>query len=873
MKSLPEFTNNRKPLYLLVLGVLLPCFSTAKIPEANPTRQHWHCNAKGDEWQCYQNEDPAEQLFASEKDGTPREQAVAKALGWVSSNEPENYCGGYYYSPKTKPAPPNKTKVSGGKARYKIGGDISIQGGVEVKQGRQEITAEKVTLKPNPKTKKIETIESKKDVSLRSPGQLVISKSAKANIKENTARLTDTYYLLEVQADPTGTAPEQYEDPHFTGYGRGRAKEVIQHDKNHYTLKDAYYTTGSPYDHSWKIGSSEIDINRESGWATTYNSLFYVQDVPIMYLPYMTFPINRERKTGVLFPKAGNINGSYYYKQPVYFNLAPNYDLLFTPGYYTERGLMLEGNFNYMTETNSGTIGAQFMPYDREYGGTRGMIGIIDEGHYGEHWASSLDVSWASDSTFIRDFSNDLFAANQSLLTQEGSISYLDDHTFFDASLLNYQVLDEVLTPINTPYSTLPQIDLNFEFPNTVPNLSFGIDDQFTYFYKEDLAIPDTNTHQKRVTGQRMYAAPYIAAPFERSWGHINPNITLSNTLYNLQNNDAISGTDGNSQRAFPDNPHRIVPIVNVDAGLNFERDFTYKEESYNQTLEPKLFYTYIPYRDQNDIPLFDTQFTNFTYASLFRKNRFTSIDRINNANQLSYALETNITSNESGTNILSAGVGQMYYMTEQRVTLCNSASSGCTQNQFPKYGQTLSDVAAYVNYQFLQDWYLHSNISYKPGESHVSLQSYNLQYKSDPRHIFNVGYENILNDYSLITPQEIQDNQAPPELSQVTTSALWGLNESISLVGMWTYSFNFQQTLNVYGGLQYDQCSWAIRAMYQRFISNVNANNPKTINGKFTNSFMISFELKGLGSAESGDMQSNLNMIPGYEPYYSGFE
>jgi LPS-assembly protein len=857
----------------------------AKIPQNNPLKQNWTCSANGDKWECYEINSRTENLFAADADTANRDEIIAQALGWIVTNNPDNFCGGYYYSPNESGQPDShKTKITGGKAQYKIGGNVTIQGGVEVQQGQRLITANQVTLLPNLKTNKIESIESSGDVNLRQPGQLIVSNNVKANIKDNTAELTDTYYLLKVNANPQSKLPKGYTDPHFTGYARGQAREITQYNKDQFSLKGATYSTCSPYNHDWQISASEIDIDKAKGWATVYNSTFDVQDIPVLYIPYITFPVNDKRKSGLLFPTAGTISNSIYYTQPYYFNLAPNYDFLFAPSYYTNRGVMLAGNFRYLTETNEGSIGAEYIPYDEDYGGGRAYFSITDNGQYTKNWSSNLNYSYATDQTFISDFSNNIVGANQALLEQTADINYIDDNLYFNASILNFQILDSVLYPVNTPYSTLPQIQFNAEFPTTIQNVSFGIKDQYTFFYRPQV------DGQQLVNGQRLYLTPYIAFPFQSSWGYIKPSVAFSQTMYELTNTgQAISqiGTPltTTGQFAYPDSfVNRSLPILNLSAGLYFDRNFSTETKTYNQTLEPKIFYNYIPYSNQDNIPLFDTSFTNFTYASLFAVNRFTGYDRINNANQLSYALETNINDAESGMNIFSAGVGQMYYFEEQQVTLCNSSgsytgpggtinNSNCIQNENPNYNQTFSSIAGYANYQFIKDWYAVVNMTYAPNNNNVDVQDYSIMFSPDPKHILNLGYQNIVNDYSLITPQNVFEGQGAPTMSLITGSGIWGLTEQISLVGLYSYSFSSSSMINMFAGLQYDECSWAVRFIYQRFISSLNTNNPTTLSGNFGNSFIFSFVLKGLGGTSQGSIEGLMETIPGYQPFYSGID
>lgn len=856
--------------------VSLPAVSIAKITIDNPLQKSWQCSgtAQGT-WQCVAIDDKTRDLF--KKNILPKEknQIIADALGWISVNDPQNICGGYYYQTPIQTNLSPSPNIQFQQAEYPNTGNIIAEGTVEVTKGSQYLSADKAVLKRKKGTQQIENVDVSGNVNLSQPGQLAISQYGTANIINNTATLNDAYYLIRVR-EKAGTKIEPVskttneQDKNFTGFAHGHADEVIQKSKTNYTLKDVTYATGNPYDDAWMLSATTLDIDRDKETGSAYNMLFYVKNVPILYWPYMTFPISNTRKTGFLYPTAGyNGDSGYYVSTPFYWNMAPNYDLLLTPTLYNHRGLLLDGDFRYLTQAHSGNLDLQYMPYDRLDKSDRRAVSFTDHGNYGNHLSSFLNYQYIGDKDFYNDFDSDnMGLSTQTLLNRQASIAYNDQNWTTNATIQAYDVIDDSTYLANRPYWTLPQINANANYPDAIWNMNFSWNNQFTYFYKPSL--DDAN----QVQGQRLYSAPKLALPLSRSWGFFTPSLALSETVYDLQNRQAQSLTNF-SQNEYPDQyVNRTLPIINIDTGLYFDRSFSLNNTQYTQTLEPRLFYTYIPYQNQSNIPLFDTSLTNFNYASLFQTNIFSGLDRLNNANQLSYALQTAI-DDSKGNSILSAGIGQIAYFANRDVSLCSGTNEDCSgnENKIAYYNSSFSDIAGFANYAFLPDWHFITNMTYNQNNNNVDSQTYQFQYLPDQQHIFNIGYENYKNDYASLTPDEISQGIMPSSTSQFTISSLWKLTPHWSVAGLWSYSFNSKRTTNMFAGLQYDACSWAVRFLAQRYVSNSSdPNQPTEVTGPLNNAYVIQFELKGLGGSSTSSLNERLGMISGFDPNTSNF-
>ncbi|WP_119342725.1 LPS-assembly protein LptD [Facilibium subflavum] len=864
-----------KRLLPLVIICSIPGVSIGKITIENPLQKSWKCTIKDNQWSCFEIGNKTQDLF--KKNILPKEktQIIADALNWVPTADPDNICGGYYYQYPIIPNPSKDPVIKAQQGQYSQSGTIIAQGTVEVKKGNQYLSADKAVLQKTDNSQKVDKIDLSGNVNLSQPGQLAISKKGTANINNNTAVFDDTYYLIRVREKPGGDmtnvlAASTEQQKNFTGFAHGHADQVIQKSKTNYVLKDATYATSSPYDDDWQISATTLDLDRQSGLGSVYNMLFYVKGMPILYWPYLNFPIDNRRKTGFLYPIIGyNSNSGYYLSTPFYWNIAPNYDFLLTPTVYNHRGILFDGNFRFLTQTQQGNIEAQYMPHDRRDNMERKALSIQDTGTYGRNWQSLLNYQYIGDKDFYNDFdNNDMGLSTQTLLNREFQVSYNNPHWKADTTLQAYDVIDDTMYLANRPYWMMPQINLNANYPSVLSHMNFAWANQYTYFYKPSL------DGVSQVQGQRLYSAPEISFPIQKSWGFFTPSLTMTETAYALQNRSQTSASKF-SQNEYPEqNIVRSLPIINVDTGLYFDRSFNWNNHAYTQTLEPRLFYTYIPYQNQSNIPLFDTSMSNFSYASLFQTNMFTGFDRINNANQLSYALQTSINDAKTGQNILSTGIGQIAYFADRKVSLCSGTDQNCTgsSNQVPFYDANFSDVAGFFNYQFLPHWTLMTDATYNPNNNNVDSQSYQIQYKPDNMHIFNIGYQNIKNNYASLTPAQIQAGDLPDNLSQITFSSLWKLSPHWSVAGLWSYAFNTRHTINMFAGIQYDACSWAIRFLAQRYVdSSSDPNNPSTITGPLNNAYIIQFELKGLGGSSASSLGQRLDMINGYTPD-SGF-
>ncbi len=864
--------RHRRCLLSIAVWCAVATTAQAAVKTTNFGNVNWQCQPHKGQWVCHKTEDYSQSIYNQHLSPEEHRAAVAAELGWVPDNSDSSsncrVCGGHYvekqFNPKTLHLPLGqaKSKVKFGHSQYKVAGDYQLSGGVLVIQPNRVVYADRATIKPNLKTGSLQKITANGHVRVDQPGQVILSRYLRANINNHNAEAKDVTYLTKITPRLSGEmiGPP---DRNFTGYAHGHTKTIQQVSRDLFVLHDATYATAPPTEDTWALHASTLTLNRKSGRGHAYNVVLNAQGLPIFYFPYLSFPINKKRQTGFLYGSIGQSGSTgLSLSVPYYLNLAPNFDDTITPAIYSKRGFVLGNSFryllapNWLAESSQGILDMSYMPFDRDHDPSHHFYAHTEnQTKINAHWQASADASYVSDKSYMDDFISvdSLMGANTTLLNQQANLTYNSDHWQFNGLIQQYQVVDQTLQVTNRPYKRLPEIDLNANYPHLIGPFNFSLQTQFVNFTKAnaDGEIP--------IQGQRFIVDPQISLPLTASYGFFKPAITFSNTFYTLDNTQA-----GNNN--FPDSHiARNMPIYDVDAGLMFQRNFLFEGHDYTQTLEPHLFYLYIPCRDQNNIPVFDTTLTNFDFSQLFVTNRFAGEDRINNANQLSAAITSGIR-NDKGRQILDGGIGEIFYFAHRKVSLCrNNLNPGCIDTENPFHDAAKSDIAGQFNYHVNPAWLFHTDITFNPNNSQFDNENYQFQYQPDAYHVFNFGYQTNASDYALLSNQQILAGESAPRLSQLTTSLYWGISPTLSLIGYWDYSINANRTLDIFGGIEYNSCSWAVSFIVRRYMQNSDPNIPVNLNGAMNTVTMVQFELKGLGSTGSSGINQLIQQIPGY--------
>jgi len=823
------------------------------------------------------------------------ESAMAKELGWIPCEE--NRCGGFYIDPPfvyaAELANTDKVRVTADQMLFAQHGTSIGQGRVTITRFGQQIIANKAYLYRDPATGKLSTIDLLDNVTLREPNSLVIAKTGHFDLKTKGESLHDILYRTVIYSDRDQMKNQVYTGEQLQKSRKivslnawGKAEEFKQAESQIYEFKDASYSTCPPIANTWRVVANHIELNKNTGRGAAKHARVYVKGVPIFYTPYINFPIDARRQTGFLTPTMGTSSKTgVYLRTPFYWNMAPNYDSTITPAYLAKRGLQLGELFRYLTPTSQGIFQVAALPHDRAFADlkesyqaqyqsssnpyiqaelrrlqnasdTRKSLYWLNNTRFNEHWTANVDYNYVSDDYYLSDLNNNFDEVTTNQLLQQGQVAYQGQYWKMMGKIQGYQTLHPVdQNVIQNQYTRLPQIALEGDYPNAPGNLDYFIMNDVTHF---DIS----NTPGSSIippTGNRLHTQPGISLPINRPYFYFTPRLQFALTKYEL--NHITTGS--------PTGPSRSLPIFDIHSGLFFDRDIQLFSHAYHQTLEPQIYYTYVPYKNQDDIPVFDTTLNTLTYDELFMYNRFSGLDRIGDANQISYGIATRFIDEESGYEKLRAGIGQILYFKNRKVTLCNPLNSvnsvvPCLDTpDNPNNNYNKSPLSGILNYNLNPQWSLIASSIWNVQINQFNNQSITLHYQPDPRKIVNLGY-------GYVRGGDPQTNDAPgssaSNLSQTDFSFAWPIARDWSTVGRWTQNWNHHHFQNLLYGLQYDSCCWAVRFVTGRAFANLNPNNTYQYNTQF----FIQFALKGLGNYGNADPSQLLSSsVSGYQTHF----
>ncbi|MFG3448564.1 LPS-assembly protein LptD [Stenotrophomonas sp. NPDC047960] len=625
------------------------------------------------------------------------------------------------------------------------------------------------------------------------------------------------------------------------------------------------YTTCDPSQPVWKLSAPQIDVDNDEGFGTARNAVLRIGKVPVLWAPYFKFPIDDRRQTGLLYPQLGlSGRNGFDYAQPIYFNLAPNYDDTLTPRYMSKRGLMLDNEFRYLYDGGRGELQTAYLPNDKLRDRDRGQVEYQGYHNIDANWQARANIAWVSDERYTEDFSSKLLGVTTSSLQSQVGIYGTGENWTAGLMADYWQNTDYTLTDASLPYSRQPRLFVNWDKP-LLPWLEAGVYAEAVHFTHDDvdgkLGIEDDFAPSGTVTpyynGSRLDVKPYVTFPFAGASWYVTPTLAYRYTGYELDRGladqtrlQALRDAGIDPATATPDqlrgntSPHRSVPIASLDAGMFFDRETTIGGTSYLHTLEPRLFYLRTPYRDQSDLPIFDTRDFTFSWGQLFRDSRYTGADRQNDANQLTMALSTRFINQETGRERFSGSIGQILYFDDSRVTLPGTTS---------QVEQGKSAWIADANYAINDRWNLGATYQWDPKYKREDLASVRARYLMSNDGIVNLTYRHRLNTAAPATATKEERTL----LEQVDLSFLYPINQTWSLVGRYYYSIEDKAPLEIIGGVQWDSCCLAVRALARRYVRNRE--------GELNNSFQIEFVLKGLSSIGQNTDRTLRRAILGY--------
>lgn len=574
---------------------------------------------------------------------------------------------------------------------------------------------------------------------------------------------------------------------------RGAAANAWLFDPENARLDDFDFTTCPPEKVDWQLRATQVDMNFEKGVGVARNARLEFKGLPILYSPWLSFPLDGRRKTGFLYPGFGySTDNGLDLSLPWYWNIAPNQDATLTARWIERRGAMLGLQHRFMTARQRGELNIDWLEHDRRADRSR----YFAEFEYGFNlhpdWRARAHLQRASDDNYFSDLGSDLHGSAIQYLRSSASLRGGGRHWTLEMLADTFQVLDESVSPEREPYRRLPRVLLDYDRP-LGGRFRMSLDAEAVYFDR------DTG-----MTGARVDLLPRLHYDLVAPGWHVRPALGLRATGWNL---NSLDSTDGPSDSSFD----RGLPIATVDAGLAFERRLAGGRV---QTLEPRAYYLYVPRRDQNDIPVFDTRDLTFGFSQLFHYNRFSGADRQGDANQLTLALSSRLLDASDGFNRLTASVGQIIYFSDRQVQLKNGSPERAGH----------SATVAEVQWRPAQQLALSAGLQWDSAENETEVGSFGLNWRGRDAREVALGYR-----------------YRRDRVSQADVRFRYPLRAGFNLVGRFTHSFEEDETLEVLGGIEYESCCWALRFTGREWVRDRRSDK--------RTAFFVEFELKGLGS------------------------
>ena len=678
-------------------------------------------------------------------------------------------------------------------ASTKANGVLHLKGDVVVRQGNREIKAQDVQYEAKDNSLKAEGgVEYEDPIAHVTGGGGNYSETGGANFR-------DAQFELRQRA------------------AHGAAETMQMTPEGVINLDNVTFTTCPRDDSAWQLRADSLSLDTRTRIGTGKGTRVDFKGVPIMYLPWMSFPLGTERKSGFLFPTIGHsTRGGMQFSVPWYWNIAPNADLTLEPLYYSRRGVDFAGDTRFLSEHSKSSLEFSYLPNDNVTHGDRNRFKLENVTQLPYDVRFLVDAETVSDSSYFEDFAQGPEGTSVAFVQRLGGFRYRDEHWNMSAEFQQFQTIDRDLADVDRPYARLPRIAVGADFGwGPEERLRYGFDSEIVNFNR---SIRDPSV--ANVIGWRLDATPAVSLDFGSPSMFVRPGIAYRFTSYSLDN--AAPG-----QRT---SPSRSLPIASLDAGMVFERDSGSRGQR-RLTLEPRLLYLNVPYRAQDDLPLFDTGVPDLNLVELFRTNRYVGADRVSDADQVSLGVTSRLFDAKNGAQFLAVTLGQTYYFTQPRVRLPDE----------PVRDSNTSDFVGQVALTAYKNWNADFGIQWNPAESRSERAQANIQFKPAGQQVINVGYR-------------FQRDR----LDQYEVSSAWPIGQKWNAFARYVYSMKDDKALERFAGVEYQSCCWRMRLVGRKFVSS-------RTGGQDTGVY-LQLELTGLASVGSAADAFLAGAIRGYE-------
>jgi LPS-assembly protein len=691
------------------------------------------------------------------------------------------------FPPKTDPAnEPIEIETDPEGFEVGVNGNLRLCGNVHMRQGDRVIKADCLEYDAETQRAKLDGAVEFSDPTL-------------------TVRGSSGTYSPTLGAQFEGT---QFELPARNARGAARSMKVDADGT--ITLEDVSFTTCPVDKLDWQMKSKLIVLDTRARNGTGRGTSVEFKDVPIVYLPWMSFPIGPQRKSGFLFPNIGaSSRNGLQLEVPYYWNIRPNVDFTAQPVYYGKRGVDFAGELRFLTYRQRGAVNFNYLPSDELKNRDRTRVQLTHIAELPGDWRFRIDATDVSDSDYFEDFAQGPEGTSVPFTERLAEATYRDENWNVRAQVQDFQTIDEDLPADDRPYARTPRVLASGDWALGLGALDYGFDAEFVNFERN-----------LGVTGWRMDVAPRVGFDWSSPGFFVRPSAGYRYTHYSLDNQ--ATGTDGS--------PTRSLPFASLDAGLVFERT-TGSRSQRRLTVEPRALYLYTPFREQSELPLFDTGLPDLNLVQLFRPNRYVGADRVNDANQVAFGLTSRLFDANSGAQYLAVSVGQSYYFEKPRVVLPNETVAT----------RDTSDFIAQVSLAAYKNWNVEAGLQWNPEDTRSERSQFRLQYRKDGDHVVNLAY------------RALRDR-----LEQAEVSGAWPIGKRWNAYGRAVYSLRDNSMLERFAGFEYKACCWRLRAVARRYISNRE--------GTQQTGFYLQLELNGLASVGNSDAFLE-HTIRGYSP------
>jgi LPS-assembly protein len=694
--------------------------------------------------------------------------------------------------------------------------EVVAEGNVELRKRNSILQTDRLTY-----WQATDEVEAEGNVRLSRDGDRVQGPRMRMKMADSTGFFEQPEY--SIRRIKTGSAATLWtgSEPRLSAdltTGQGAATRMEFEGEGKYRLTDATYSTCTPAagkDPDWfaRTADLRLDYDREEG--TARDATLYFKGTPILYSPWLSFSLNNERKSGLLTPTAGSTSsGGVEFTQPFYWNIAQNMDATIAPRIMAKRGTLWNGEYRYLQPTYSGQMQGKYLSNDKLVHTRRHSYALTHRQTLGYGLSATLDLNGASDGTFFSDLASGSTQISQTNLLRQGTLSYSGG--WWSANLLaqSYQTLqDPSLPPVTEPYRRLPQLTVRANRSDLPLGMNFAFSGEHVSFRSPTA-----------VEGRRLIVYPQLALPLQTEILSITPKIGLHATRYSLDHQAA--GT--------PDKISRSLPIFSLDSGVTFERDVDWLGAPLIQTLEPRLYYLYVPVRDQSLIPVFDSALTGFDFAQIFGENRYGGGDRIGDANQATVMLTSRLLDPSTGAETIRAAFGQRFYFSTQKVGLPGEVLRSDRQTDF------LGSVSGRI----LPKTYADLGLQYNPRLNQMERINIGGRYQPEVGKVLNAGY------------RYTRDQVGQLGLGQIDISGQWPIFGGWHAVGRFNYSTRDRRMIESVAGLEYDGGCWVGRVVMQRLATQTQQSNT---------ALFFQLELNGFAKVGSNPLDILKRNVPGY--------